>query len=179
MARGGCVRVGGTVWNSLKGGGTEKRKGEAKILKSGGQAGLRCGCLKKRGTGTPLPTTLILVYVTSINGVCKKWSIFRHYHTLRSTTVQIETTPPPHWTSKFQFIKFLLIFWVYGRTHMSVFIHLLPPFHVFASVRNFSLIFPNSHPLFVRVSQIDDLPILSSNSPSAPCLLAAYSYKKQ
>ena len=48
---------GGTVWNTLKGGGKEKSGGETKILKGGQeQAGSRGGCLKKRGTGTPLWT---------------------------------------------------------------------------------------------------------------------------
>ena len=44
------MRVGGTVKNILKGGGTEKRGGETKILKRG-QAGSRGGCLKKSGGG--------------------------------------------------------------------------------------------------------------------------------
>ena len=38
-AGGGCVRVGGTVENTLKGGGTEKRGWETKILKRGGKLG--------------------------------------------------------------------------------------------------------------------------------------------
>ena len=37
-----------TVQNTLKGGGTKKRRGETKILKRRGQAGSRGGCLKKR-----------------------------------------------------------------------------------------------------------------------------------
>ena len=37
------VRVGGTVCNTLKGGGTEKRGGDTKILKRGRQAGSRGG----------------------------------------------------------------------------------------------------------------------------------------
>ena len=44
---GGCVRVGGTVCNTLKEGGTEKRGAEAKILKKKGQAGSRDACFKK------------------------------------------------------------------------------------------------------------------------------------
>ena len=41
----------------LKGGGIEKRGGETKIWKKGGQAGSRDGCLeKKEGTGAPLQT---------------------------------------------------------------------------------------------------------------------------
>ena len=35
-AGGCCVRVGGTVWNTLKEGGIEKRGGEANIKKKGG-----------------------------------------------------------------------------------------------------------------------------------------------
>ena len=49
------MRVGLTVLNSLKGGGTEKRGGETKILKRG-QTGSRDGCLKNGGAGTPLQT---------------------------------------------------------------------------------------------------------------------------
>ena len=56
-AGGGCVRVGGTVWNTLKEGGTEKRGGEAKILKKKGQAGSREGCLKKGAGGVWNPLT--------------------------------------------------------------------------------------------------------------------------
>ena len=41
---GGCVRVRGTVRNTLKGSGTEKRGGETDF-KKGGQALLRGGCL--------------------------------------------------------------------------------------------------------------------------------------
>ena len=37
--------------NTLKGGGTEKSGEETKILKMRGQAGPRCGCLKKEGGG--------------------------------------------------------------------------------------------------------------------------------
>ena len=47
-AVGGCVRVGLTVLNSFKGGGTEIRGGETKILKRR-QAGSRGGFLKKGG----------------------------------------------------------------------------------------------------------------------------------
>ena len=45
-AVGGCVRVGGTVYNTFKAGRTENMGGETKILKRG-QAGSRGGCLKK------------------------------------------------------------------------------------------------------------------------------------
>ena len=53
----GCVRVEGTVWNTLIGGGKEKRGGETKTLK-GGQAKSRGGCLKKGWVGTPLQTMI-------------------------------------------------------------------------------------------------------------------------
>ena len=46
--------MGGNVWNTLKGGGTEKRGGETEISKKG-QAGSRMGSLK-RGAGTSLRT---------------------------------------------------------------------------------------------------------------------------
>ena len=45
-AEGGCVKIWGTVWNSLKGGVTEKRGGGTKILKWG-QTRSRGGCFKK------------------------------------------------------------------------------------------------------------------------------------
>ena len=49
------VRVGGTVCNTLKGGGTEKRGGDTKILKRGRQAGSRGGgALKRSGGWSPL-----------------------------------------------------------------------------------------------------------------------------
>ena len=41
--------MGGTVGNTLKGGRTENWGGKTKILKRGGQAGPRGGCLKKWG----------------------------------------------------------------------------------------------------------------------------------
>ena len=44
---------GGTVWNTLKEGGSEKAEGEIKILKRRGQAGSRTGCLKKGGLEPP------------------------------------------------------------------------------------------------------------------------------
>ena len=64
-AGGGCVRVGGTVWNTLKEGGTEKRGGEAKILKKKGQAGSRDGCLKNGGSGTPLRNYDYYIYIVA------------------------------------------------------------------------------------------------------------------
>ena len=55
-AGGSCRRVGGTVENTLKRGGTEKRGGETKIFKKG-QAGSRGRCLKKvGGAGTSSQT---------------------------------------------------------------------------------------------------------------------------
>ena len=48
-ARSGCMRVGGTVSNTLKGGGTGKRGGETKILKSGSKLGQGVGALKRGG----------------------------------------------------------------------------------------------------------------------------------
>ena len=62
---GGCVRVGGTVWNTLKEGGTEKRGREAKILKKKGQAGSRGGCLKNGGSGTPLRNYDDYIYIVA------------------------------------------------------------------------------------------------------------------
>ena len=51
----GCVRMDGTVWNTLKGGGIEKSGGETKILKrGGGKLGQGAGALKIRWAGTPL-----------------------------------------------------------------------------------------------------------------------------
>ena len=46
---GGLFEGGGTVWNTWKKGGTEKKGGETQILKSGGQAVSRGGCLKGMG----------------------------------------------------------------------------------------------------------------------------------
>ena len=43
-----CVRVGGIVWNTLKGGRNRKDGGETKILK-GGQVAWRGGCFNKVG----------------------------------------------------------------------------------------------------------------------------------
>ena len=52
-------QCGGTVSNTLKVGGTEKREGEATILKKKGQAGSRDGCLKKRGELEPTYETMM------------------------------------------------------------------------------------------------------------------------
>ena len=56
MAGGGCVRVGETVWNTLKEGGTKKMGGETKILKGGGGGKLSqgVGTLKREGDWKPL-----------------------------------------------------------------------------------------------------------------------------
>ena len=52
------MRVRETISNTLKRSGTEKMRGETKILKRG-QAGSSDGCLKKReGAETPLRTGL-------------------------------------------------------------------------------------------------------------------------
>ena len=48
------MRVGGTVQNTLKGGGTEKRRGETKIIKSG-KLSQRVGALKRGGGGAGTP----------------------------------------------------------------------------------------------------------------------------
>ena len=48
-ARRGYMRVGRTVWNTLKGGGTEKKGGEAIILKKRGKLGQGVDALKKGG----------------------------------------------------------------------------------------------------------------------------------
>ena len=50
------MRVGGTVLNTLKCGGTEKRGGEADLKKRRGKLGQGVGALKRRGAGTPLRT---------------------------------------------------------------------------------------------------------------------------
>ena len=52
---GGCMRVEGAVWNSLKGGWNRGEGRENKDFKEGGgQAGSRGGCLKKEGGWNPL-----------------------------------------------------------------------------------------------------------------------------
>ena len=59
------MRVGETVKNTLKGGGTEKRGGETKILKKRrGQARSRGGCLKGEA-GTPLQTMPLLTTISN------------------------------------------------------------------------------------------------------------------
>ena len=48
------MRVGGTVCNTLKGGGTEKRGGDTKILKRGEASWAKGGALKRSGGWNPL-----------------------------------------------------------------------------------------------------------------------------
>ena len=67
-AGGGCVRVGGTIWNTLKAGGTEKREGEAKIFKKKGQAKSRDGGLKKGGEASVTPLRNYDVYIYIVAG---------------------------------------------------------------------------------------------------------------
>ena len=63
MAEGGFMRVGRTVWNTLKAGGTEKSVEKTKILKRSGQAGSSVGCLKKKKQGElEPPYELNLIY---------------------------------------------------------------------------------------------------------------------
>ena len=56
----------------MKGGETEKRVGETKILKRGEQAGSRAGCLKKRGPGMALQTMVPNKYPRSKSHLCKE-----------------------------------------------------------------------------------------------------------
>ena len=55
------MRVGGTVQNTLEGGGTEKRGGETKILKRrGGKLSQGVGALKRDGGGLEPPYKICL-----------------------------------------------------------------------------------------------------------------------
>ena len=74
MAEGGFVRMGWTVWNTLKGGGTEISGEKTKILKRRGQAGSRGGCLKKEGKGarTLLQTKADLLHLV-YEEICSKF----------------------------------------------------------------------------------------------------------
>ena len=47
------MRVGGTVYNTLKGGGTEKRGGEQRFQKGGCKLGQGVSALKRRGGAEP------------------------------------------------------------------------------------------------------------------------------
>ena len=61
-AGGGHVRVGRTVWNTLKGAGTEKSGGETKILEGEGASWVKGWVpYKGGGDGTPLQTMSIPV----------------------------------------------------------------------------------------------------------------------
>ena len=83
-----CVRLwkkgvlwgwGMTVWNTLKGGGTEKNEEETKILKTSGQSGSRGGCLKieRRGAGTLLRTKAGLPQLV-YEEICSKFCFKMH-----------------------------------------------------------------------------------------------------
>ena len=74
-ARGSCMGVGKTVWNTLKEGETEKRGGESIDFKKGKQAGSRGGALKKGGGGgTPLQT----IFITATFIYC--WSLLIEFN---------------------------------------------------------------------------------------------------
>ena len=67
----GCMRVGKTVWNALKGGGIEKRGGgRNKHFKKGGKLSQGLGALKGRA-GTPLWTTKIFAKFAIGSGVSR------------------------------------------------------------------------------------------------------------
>ena len=68
---------GGTVQNTLKGSGTEKRGGETKISKRGSKLGQGVGALKGGGAGTPLQTPL-----WSVRPTMKRISICVFYMTI-------------------------------------------------------------------------------------------------
>ena len=72
-ARGGCVKVGETVWITLKGGVTEKREGETKVLKSGSKLDQVLGALKRGGLETLYKLCLLLL--TWINSPLIDWLI--------------------------------------------------------------------------------------------------------
>ena len=79
MAEEGFMRMRGTVWNTLKGGGAEKSGEETKILKRRGQAGSRGECLKKerRGAGTHLRTKADLPQLV-YEEICSKFYFKTH-----------------------------------------------------------------------------------------------------
>ena len=72
---GGCVGLGqeglreggGTVWNTLKGGGKKKRGGKTKILKRGGKLGQGVSALKKGGGGGLEPPYELCIFVQIYN----------------------------------------------------------------------------------------------------------------
>ena len=76
--------MGGTVLNTLKGGGTKKRRGEAKILKRGEKARSKVGCLKKRVAGTPLRIMLPLQKHTALK---QKKLILTTIRTLKKSSI--------------------------------------------------------------------------------------------
>ena len=65
---GGCMKVGETTWNALKGAGTEKNREETKILKMtrGGHARSRGGYLKRKG-GRVEPLYKLWVILKCVN----------------------------------------------------------------------------------------------------------------
>ena len=68
-AEGGCVKVRKTFWNALKGGRTEKKVGETKIL-NGGKPGQGVGPLKKiwgRGGGAGQNRTTLRTMTDKLN----------------------------------------------------------------------------------------------------------------
>ena len=54
--------VGGTVWNTLKGGRTEKRGGETKILKRGDKLGQGVGALKRGELEPPYELSITIAF---------------------------------------------------------------------------------------------------------------------
>ena len=76
-AVGAYVMVGGTIWKTLKVGGTEKSGGETKILRRE-QAGQGVSALKMgRGAGTPLRAMLFMHLIFCLN-VLKKNPFFQN-----------------------------------------------------------------------------------------------------
>ena len=69
------MRVGGTVQNTLKGGGTEKRRGETKSIKSG-KLRHRVGALKRGGGGLEPPFERCRVTISQNKNVWIKGSKF-------------------------------------------------------------------------------------------------------
>ena len=63
-ATGGCVRVGETVYISLKGGGAQNRGGETKILKRGGKLSQGVGAFKRGGLEPPYKLWLNAVFLS-------------------------------------------------------------------------------------------------------------------
>ena len=64
----GLHEGGGTVWNTLKESGKEKRGGKTKILeRGGGQAGSKGGCLKKGGGGAGIPLQTMILWTLQMS----------------------------------------------------------------------------------------------------------------